>query len=63
MANTEYSALQSHSRVPRYFWNSMIWGVIIGVILVILLFPLVRSDEHTGQNVLIVVLIIDVNIL
>lgn len=63
MANTEYFALQSHSRVPRCLWNSMILGVIIGIILVILLFPLAGSDEHTGQNFLIVVIIADVNIL
>lgn len=49
MANTEYFALHSHSQVPRYLWNSMILGVIIGIILVILLFHLVGSEEHTVQ--------------
>lgn len=63
MANTEYFALQSHSQAPRYLWNSMILGVIIRIVLVILLFPLVGSDKHTGQNNVIVVIITDVNIL
>lgn len=63
MANTEYFALQSHSQVPMYLWNSMSLGIIIGIILVILLFSLVGSDEHTGQSILIVVIITDVNIL